>query len=122
MELDAELTQARCRAGRASAENAAITLAANALLDGLGNDPGEKLAPLVAELRASLNGACTQGMNCAIGNAVSVYEATGVVRRMLEKMKTGEKMTRAAVKWATEQMLRKRIDLAKIQKWTIGGS
>jgi len=122
MELDAELTQARCRAGRVSAENAAIALAAHALLGALGDDPGERLAPLVTDLRAALNGAYTQGMNCAVGNAVSVYEAATVITRMLHKMKTGEKMTRAAVKWATEQMLRKRIDLVKIQKWTIGGS
>jgi len=122
MELDAELTQARCRAGRASAENAAIALAAHALLNELGTNPSEKLEPLVTDLQAALDGAYTQGINCAVGNAVSVYDAVGVIRRMLEKMSTGETMTRAAVKWATQQMLRKRIDLVKIQKWTKGGS
>jgi hypothetical protein len=120
IQLDAELTQARCRAGRGSAENAAIALAAHALLAALENS--ERLRPLVADLQEALNGAYTQGMRCAIGDSVGIYEAAEVIRRMLEKMKTGDKMKRAAVKWATEQMLRKRIDLAKIQKWTIGGS
>ena len=122
MELDAEMTQARCRAGRASAENAAIALAAHALLDALGDDPGEELKALMGDLGAALNGVYTQGINCAVGNAVSVYEATTVIVQMLRKMKTGEKMTHAAVKWATEQMMRRRINLAKIQKWTVGGS
>jgi len=120
--LDSDLIQARCRAGRVSAENVAIALAAHALLKALGDDPGEVLAPLVSNLRSALDSAYTVGMNCAIGNAVSVYEAAIVIRRMLVKMNTGEKLSRAAQKWATEQMLRKRIDLAKIQKWAIGHS
>jgi hypothetical protein len=122
MELDSQLTQARCRAGRVSAENVAIALAAHELLDTLGDRPGEAVAPLAANLRTALDGAYTRGMNGTMGNAVNLYLAMGIIREMLKRMKTGEKLTRAAVKWATEQMLRKRIDLASIPRWAIGGS
>lgn len=119
-ELDSELIQARIRSGRASAENAAVGLAAHALLEALGHSPSEAIAAAAYNLRAALDGAYTVGINCKIGNAVDVYEAAAVIRRMLARMNTGEKLARAAKKWAIEQMLRKRIDLANIQKWAIG--
>ena len=99
IQLDEQLTQARCRAGRVSAENVAIAQAAQALLSAI-RDDDEALRPLAANLCTALASGYTQSMAAAASNAVPIYAATEVIRRMLAKMKTGDKLERAAERWA----------------------
>ena len=119
MELDSDLTQARCRSGRVSAENVAIAQAASALLVALGDETEH--GTLIANLHTALECGYTQSMASAASNAVSVHVAASVIRRMLAKMKTREQLARAAEKWALEQMLRKRLSIERIEPWAVGG-
>ena len=73
------------------------------------------MRPLAANLRVALQGGYTQGMAGAVSESVSVQTAQSVIREMLKRMKTGEKLTCAATTWSLERLLRKRISLVGIQ-------